>query len=304
MFTKETSFLEKIHEITGHAAAVYTVDGTGDSLYTGSGDHFVARWNLVSGQQDAFSIQADASIYSLKLVNQATQLVFGLTTGAIHVVDLANKTELRHFVQHRTAIFAIAENPALQHIYTSDADGNLAIWKSDSWDLLLFLPLQTGKIRDIQLYDNGQLMLLAAQDGTIRIFETRGYNEISAFQAHAGGANCLHPIPGKPGSILSGGKDGHLRVWKDEKEILAIPAHNFGIYRIVFLANGKYFVTASRDKTIKLWDAQTFQVLERIERKHGGHSHAVNDLYKSGENSFVSVGDDKRIISWELKVQA
>jgi len=301
MFTKETLFLKKIHEIAGHAGAVYSVDGAGEVVYTGSGDHFVARWNLASGTQDAFSIQADASIYSLKLVQQGKQLIFGLTTGALHVIDLAQKTELRHFVQHRTAIFAIAENPHLQHIYTTDADGNLAIWKSDSWDLLLFLPLQTGKIRDMQLLNDGKLLLLAAQDGTIRMFETRGYNEIAAFHAHTGGTNCLHPIPGKPGTILSGGKDGYLRVWKDEKEVLAIPAHNFGIYRIIFLNDGKYFVTASRDKTIKLWDAHTFNVLERFERKHGGHSHAVNDLCKISEDLFVSVGDDKRIISWRLE---
>ncbi len=295
--------LSKIREITGHAGAIYTIDGNEHLIYTGSGDHFVARWNLDSGEQDKFAIKSENSIYSLKLVNQASQLVFGTSSGSIHVVDLTTKTELRHFIQHQAAIFCIAENPQNQHVYSADADGNLAIWKSNSWELLLFLPLQAGKIRDIHLNDDGSLIFLACQDEKIRIFETKGYNEILAFSAHKGGSNCLHLFPRKPELLLSGGKDGHLRIWnwQEEKMLLEIPAHNYGIYRIIFLNEGNHFVTASRDKTIKLWDAKTCQVLQRIERKQGGHSHAVNDLWKMNENAFVSVGDDKRINLWNYE---
>lgn len=297
------NMLSKIREITGHAGAIYTVDGDQRQVYTGSGDHFVARWNLDSGEQDKFAIQAEQSIYSLKLVNGQLQLVFGTTSGAVHVVDLAVRTELKHFVQHKTAIFCIAENTAKKHVYSTDADGNLAIWKSGSWELLLFLPLQCGKIRDIHLNADGSLIFLACQDEKIRIFETNGYNEILAFNAHKDGTNCLHLFPQKPELLLSGGKDGHLRIWnwQEEKMLLEVPAHNFGIYRIVFLHEGKYFVTASRDKTVKLWDAATCNVIQRIERKHGGHSHAVNDLWKVNEHEFVSVGDDKRIIFWRYE---
>lgn len=294
--------LSKTREITGHAGAVYTVDGHDNKIYTGSGDHFIARWDLDSGEQDKFAIKAEQSVYSLRLVNEALQLIFGTSSGSLHIIDLGHKTELKHFVQHKTAIFCIRENSFKKHVYSTDADGNLAIWKSDSWELLLFLPLQCGKIRDIALNADGSLIFLACQDEKIRVFETTGYNEILAFTAHKDGTNCLHLFPGKPELLLSGGKDGHLRVWKwqDEKAILEIPAHNFGIYRIAFLEDGACFATASRDKTLKLWDAKTCNVVQRIERKHGGHSHAVNDLWKVNESELVSVGDDKRINVWRL----
>lgn len=294
--------LSKIREISGHAGAIYTIDGNHNQVYTGSGDHFIARWNLDTGAQDAFAIKSEQSIYSLKLVNQKSQLAFGTSSGSLHVIDIEQKTELKHFIQHKTAIFSLTENVIKKHIYSTDADGNLAIWQSGSWELLLFLPLQAGKIRDIHTNSDGSLVFLACQDEKIRVFETSGYNEILAFRAHKDGANCLHLFQHKPALLLSGGKDGHLRIWnwQEEKMLLEIPAHNFGIYRIIFLQEGRYFVTASRDKTIKLWDAGTCQVLQRIERKHGGHSHAVNDLWKKDENAFVSVGDDKRIIHWSL----
>lgn len=295
--------LSKTNEFTGHSGAIYSVDGTENLIYTGSGDHFAARWNMDTNQQDGFSIKSDTSIYSLRLVNGKSQLVFGTSSGSLHVIDLANKIELRHFIQHKTAVFCIRENTVKKHVYSADADGNLAIWKADSWELLLFLPLQAGKIRDIHISEDGNLLFLACQDEKIRVFESSGYNEILAFNAHKGGTNCLHLFPLKNNLLLSGGKDGYLRIWnwQEEKMMLEIPAHNFGIYRIIFLSNGERFVTVSRDKTIKLWDAATCTVLQRIERKHGGHSHAVNDLWKKDEFHFVSVGDDKRIHCWSLE---
>jgi WD40 repeat protein len=289
-------------ELKGHSGAIYAIDGVDDSLYSGSGDNFVARWNLTLGTQDAFSIKADKSIYSLKLVQDDKILVFGTSSGSLHVVNLEEKRELKHFIQHKSAIFAIVENFHKNHLYTTDADGNLAIWNTLNWNLLIFLPLQVGKIRDIHVSNDGKIIFVACQDENIRIFETSNYNEIQSFHAHKDGVNCLHLFPLKPQLLLSGGKDGHLRIWnwKEEKCLYEIPAHNFGIYRIIFLQQGRVFVTASRDKTIKIWDAFSADVLKRIERKDGGHSHAVNDLWKKDEMNFVSTGDDKRIIWWEM----
>lgn len=292
-------FQKKV-EINGHAAAIYAVDGENNFVYTASGDGFVARWDLTLGKQDAFAVKADKSVYCLKLVNSNSQLVFGLSDGALHVIDLENKQELKHFVQHTTALFSIVENPYKKHIYTTDADGNMAVWNAENWKLLLFLPLHVGKIRDILVGIDGKLLFLACQDGTIRIFETNNYNEIQSFHAHEGGTNCLCLHSMKTHLLVSSGKDGHLRVWnwKSETCHLEIPAHNYGIYRIITLDQGNLFATCSRDHSIKIWDAFQFNVLQKIERKHGGHSHAVNDLWKKSESEFVSVGDDKRIIAW------
>lgn len=295
--------VSKVREIVGHVASIYSIDGHKDLVYTASGDHFVARWNIESGLQDAFSIKAEKAVYALKLISSQTILAFGTNSGSIHVVDIEDKKEIRHFVQHKSAVFCIQENEFKNQVYSTDADGNLAVWKKDTWDLLLFIPLDCGKIRSIAVSSNGEQIYLACQDGNIRIFETNGFNEIANFFAHENGTNSLAIFPTNSNFLISGGKDGYLRVWNliDFSVQIEIPAHNFAVYQILFINEGKTIVTSSRDKSIKIWNARDCSFIQKIERKHYGHSHAVNDLWKKDENHFVSVSDDKRIILWQLE---
>jgi len=82
-----------------------------------------------------------------------------------------------------------------------------------------------------------------------------------------------------------------------------IPAHNYAIYSIVFSPNKKYFATASRDKTIKIWNAEILELLVRIDKKNfDGHTHSVNKLLWSDyKNYLISAGDDRAIMVWEIK---
>jgi WD40 repeat protein len=289
-------------ELTGHAASIYAVIAKEGKIYTASGDKFVARWNLQEAKQDNFAIKSESSIYAISVLQDAPILIIATSSGAFHVIDILQKKELHHFVQHTVAIFSIQENFTNNQVYITDADGNLSIWDKINWELILFLPLLVGKIREVLVAEDGKSIFLACQDGTIRSFDTQFFNEKFVFKAHKDGVNCLAFFPEKKNILISGGKDGYLRVWTLNTNacVLEIPAHNFGIYKIEFFNNGKYFCTASRDKSIKIWDTNDCSVISKLERKQGGHSHAVNDICKLDEHTLCSVGDDKRIIIWDV----
>ena len=78
-----------------------------------------------------------------------------------------------------------------------------------------------------------------------------------------------------------------------------IPAHNFVVYDILVLPASKKIVSASRDKSIKIW-TEDLIFLERIDQRTGGHRHSVNSLAQYSVNQFVSVSDDKRIVTWSV----
>ena len=105
--------------------------------------------------------------------------------------------------------------------------------------------------------------------------------------------------------LLSGSRDAHLKMWDLEKNCEMIfdePAHWFTINDIVFHPSGQLFATASRDKSIKIWDAQSLQLLKVLEgARDGGHFNSVNRLFWSAhEGQLVSGSDDRSLIIWRV----
>lgn len=292
---------KKILEISGHAGAVYSGVVDHNFLYSGSADHYVTRWDIEKGKQDKFAIKMDQSVYALEFISKNI-LAVGLSNGSLYLFDIDAKIELKHFVQHIKAIFSIASNTLKNHFYVGDADGNLSVWNSKTIELLIYIPLDCGKIRDIHVDQSGDLISVSCQDGTTRIFETVGLNEVITLNSHSDGATVSCFDYTNSTIILTGGKDAHLNLWNRETSALikSIPAHNYVIYDICFL-NSQFFATASRDKTIKIWDANTYEVIQRLDMKSGGHKHSVNKLIKINDETFVSLSDDKRIIVWSNK---
>jgi WD40 repeat protein len=287
-------------EIKGHAAAIYCGDLNSDYLYSGSADQFITRWDINLGVQDKFAIRMNQSIYALQLISNKL-LIAGLSSGSIHVFDLINRVEIKHFTQHIKGVFSLAFNVFKNHFYAGDAVGNLSIWNAESLELLLYLPLNVGKIRKINCSLSGDRIVLSCQDGSIRVFETNGYNEIHTIDAHKNGATVSVFNPLNEKELITGGKDALLKVWNLENlELLQeIPAHNFVIYDICFQNQNRHFVTSSRDKTIKIWNTKDYSFNQRLDFKDGGHRHSVNSLVKINEHSFASLSDDKKIVIWE-----
>jgi WD40 repeat protein len=290
----------KQKEINGHAAPIYCCVAINNHIYSGSSDKHVARWLLDEGVQDKFAIKFEKSIYSLALIED-NLLAVGLSDGGLHFFNLETREELKYYTQHTEGIFSIHFNPHNNHIYVGDAMGNLSVWDKDGLELLIYLPLDCGKIRSIDSSSSGAEFALACQDGTIRVFETEFFNEIKTFQAHQNGATSVLFHPKNPDQIISGGKDALLKLWdwKKEQELTSVIAHTFAIYDIISIQGGQEIVTASRDKNIKVWKANDLDFIKRLDLKEGGHRHSVNALAKIDESTFVSCSDDKKLIVWE-----
>lgn len=297
--TDSTPPFHKKLEIRQHSMAIYDLAiPVNDTVITASADCFVATWDLLSGTQKGFTIKADFPVYSIELVEKDL-LSVGLNNGDLHIIDIHSKKEIRFFKKHTSALFSQLFIPQKSVLITGDADGNMAVWNTKSWEILIYLPLGCGKIRSIIYSLDSEQLFIGGQDGKIRIFTTDFYNEIDSFYAHKDGVNALTIFPGSSSLLLSGGKDGYLRIWdldKNEK-IKALPAHNYAVYAIAFSPDGKAFATASRDKSIKIWDTASYQVLQKLETKTGGHSHSVNKI-KWTPSGLFSASDDRRLIHW------
>ncbi|MES2799922.1 MAG: hypothetical protein V4638_07890 [Bacteroidota bacterium] len=283
---------------TGHSAAVYSLSFDQLFIYSASADRFVTRWNISTGEQDKFALKFDASVYAIKVINQGAQLLAGLSSGLLYIVDLANRTVAKEY-NLQAGIFCFAENIPKNHFYVGDENGIVTVFDTSTLEKVLAIPLNCGKIRRMSVDTSGARVAIAGQDGRIRIMETSFYNEINNFYAHKEGVTSILFDLIDSTILYSGGKDAILRKWNVNDEVLVseVMAHNYVIYELLQF-NENTLVSASRDKTIKVFSIPDLKFQQRLDLKNKGHRHSVNSLVAIDDRSFASASDDKKIIIW------
>ena len=289
--------------VKGHAAAVYCLikDEVDHRLFSGSSDRMVGSWSMSDLEPGAFSVNVGLPVFSL--YKKGNAMLIGQGEGGIHVLDLSSKKELRHLKYHSRPVFEIFENQKTNHLYSLGGDGNLAIIDSEDYRLLWSIPLSSDKLRTGLIFDEGKKILIGGSDGYIRVLETEYYNVIEEFMGHEGGVYDMKFISAS--TIVSGGRDGHLRYWKQEGNAIkadrAIPAHNYAIYSIDLSPDGRRFASGSRDKTVKVWNIAEPDKPLRIARKGSvGHTHSVNVVRWIDSETLVSAGDDRDLYFWSI----
>ena len=298
--------VEKLFELNGHSASVYALEKglTSDTVFSGSGDKIVTAWNMAKQCNENFTIKTNSPTISLKLIEKHHLLLIGLFNGNLHAIDTRDKREVKFLPYHKNGIFHIEYDEGGDRFFLLNGDGTVSIWTMD-FKLIKALLLSSDKIRSMSIHRELNIAAFATGDGLIKIMKLSNFEITHEFPAHDKvNVVCFHP---EKRVLIIAGKDAFLKFWNmdhDYQNILSIPAHNWAIYGIAFSSDNKYFVTCSRDKTIKLWNAQNLEVLERLDYKlHKGHTHSVNCVYwPKDKNYFLSGSDDKKIIAWRVQM--
>ena len=296
MFTKE-------FQIRSHAGAIYALAAWPEKnlIFTGGSDKIVATWNVETHEQHPISIRMEDGIYAMAFCSSLNQLVVGTSKGGIHIIDLLQKKELRHLKIHEGGVFGLRYSEDGKHLFALGGDGVLSIWNTIDFSLLKLLKLSTEKLRTCWVNTTENQLWMGCGEGKIHLVDLKSFTKTLGFEAHAGSVYGMDYHASK-NTLITGGKDGHLKIWKSNsysKPLLKIAAHNFAVYGITETPYG--FVSCSRDHSIKIWDKNSFEILQKLDIKSaGGHTKSVNNmLWNESLNRLVTVSDDHSIIFWK-----
>lgn len=279
-----------------HTGAVYTLLVNGDEVLSAGGDGLLLSWRPNAPGHTTAVARFQHPVYCLAHDAHRQLIHAGTSNGDLHVIDLAHRKLLTSIAAHSRGTYGLLPMPD-GSVLSVGGDGSLARWSGKEQDHeppLRRIPLAEGKVRGLAVSPDGHLIAVACGDGRIELLHASDLNAAGSWRAHEGGTLCVAFHASKP-ALLSGGKDGHLRAWRLDRTgdlILEAAAHRGAIYAMA--QQGDVVSTASRDKTIGLWEAGTLDLDKRLT---GGHSHSVNALGWQAE-ALISAGDDRRVIRW------
>ncbi|MFK7925979.1 MAG: WD40 repeat domain-containing protein [Bacteroidia bacterium] len=301
--------VRKVREYTGHKGSIYAmaIDAAERYLYTSGDDGLVVRWDLQQTEDSGDGIlRIGTAIFSLEVIEKFNLLVVGASDGTVYFVDLKGggikhtyrKTELR--------VFDLWYDPEFDYVWLLQGNGWMGVIDLATFKEVGYQQIGTENLRKIIAAPIAGCVLISSTDGYIHLLEKKSGKVMQKWQAHEKWIFAMHLIPDTD-YLLSGGYDAHLNLWEWKGKYLPVQkvaAHNFTINDIALSPTHEMIVTASRDKTIKLWSADNLQLLKVVDAaRHEGHKHSVNKIkWLKSDNSVISGSDDKRIIRWQFSI--
>ena len=290
------------HRCLGHTAGVYDLIRMSDKTFlSASGDRLVVSWNIDQPEQGNLIARAADSIYAICYLADNNELLIGQAKGEIHVIDLSTNQEKKLLKVNDKGVFSIVENRFKNKIYVLGGDGVLSVLSLTDYSLIFKQKISTMKLRSVFFDEELNKTFVGCGEGMFYVFDDDTMELLSSDQISKQGFSINAIVNFTDEIIICGGRDAHLRwIQKNDLSIVnTVPAHNYAIYKISFSPNKKMFATASRDKTLKIWDAATQEIVQRIEHSNDGHLNSVNTLVWMDDSTLVSAGDDRTINIWK-----
>jgi eukaryotic-like serine/threonine-protein kinase len=304
----------EVHRFNGHTEMIISmaISPDGKRIASASSDQTVKLWDLESIKKP-FQLQAaGAEIYCMAVSPDGKRVAGGLANKTVKLWDIQTGQELMALQGHSDSINCVAFSPDGQRLASgsgiaSEPDqppGQVMMWDAQSGQELLS---QKAGGRCVAFSADGNRLASGAWDGTVTIWDVRTGDVQIKFKVHTGGVDSVAFSP--DGRRLASGcfhyfgrgeRGGHLKVsdaHTGEQLWVHASTGSFSKFTsVAFSPDGKRLSTASWDKTLKVWDAETGQELRTLQG-HTARAQAVT--YSPDGRRLVSTAQDNSIKVWD-----
>lgn len=305
-----------LRTLEGHTDGVLDVDFSSDSrqLVSASYDNTARVWDLASGNAIDTLAGHNWWVWSAKFSPENASIVTASQDSNAIVWQRDNSGKYQptaYFTDHEGPVYTAAFSADGNYVATGGYDKTIRVWRpdqvgaldlaselqnsSDDNDVAIVLTGHDAAVRSVSFGPAGRTLLSGSHDNTLRLWNLEQAKELKALRGH--GSRVESVAFGPEGKLAaSGSQDGTLRVWDvagyAESNTLGsktLAAHADAVLAARFTPNGRV-LTASRDRTARLWDADG-DVLAKFAQ---GHDYLASTavFFDAGRRLATGAGDN------------
>ncbi len=286
----------------GHFAPIYALAQQPQTsfVYSGGGDGHIIRWSCDNPNQGEVWAQIPDKIFYLYA--SVSHLFVATLSGEIFQIPFEYKKVICRRRWHKKPVFRLLEWD--NRLLAVSADGLLSEWSLPDLEWKAAWQISVHGLRSLSHGALGKILFIGDRQGNIYQYAWPQMELLNtAKNIHQGTVFSLY-YHEKKDICISGGLDAMLKFhrWSPSFKIeTALNAHWFAINDMKAVADN-YLVTASRDKTIRMWHLESGQLIKDFSSLPARpQQFSVNTLcWLESEKTLFSAGDDRVLHAWKI----
>ncbi|KAG0324432.1 hypothetical protein BGZ99_001814 [Dissophora globulifera] len=235
-------------------------------------------------------------IYCIQFDDQ--KIISGSRDNTIKIWDLASGQCLRTYLGHTASVLCLQYDE--ERIVSGSSDTTIIVWDLESGATLQRLVGHTDSVLSLRFEKD--IVVSCSKDRTVKIWNISTGERIRTLVGHRAAVNAVQfspeastsPISGSPRVVVSASGDKTIKIWSFETGECLRTLEGHSRGIACIQFEGNVIVSGSSDRSIKIWDIARGECVKTLV----GHEGLVRTLQFSGSR-IISGGYDETLKIWD-----